>query len=278
MLVRLYGGLTMKHALAPVLIGLLSTSAWGQSAPAQNSWVDQVLPPGATRPTAAGLHNCLDRYPADAKAAGIEGITSLSYRIADDGSVKNVSVLKSSGNVVLDKAAVACVKGWLYEPATLDEKPIEIPWRNDVKWVIAVNPPIAWPPSEVMPSTNAPLPANIQPPGPPPPPPVNTITVQRNVSSPPPISSPASIGRPHVCLAMYPADAQIEHAQGTVTVGFTITMEGTTGDHHIIKSSGYTALDDAAVACTVSWRYKPAVKDGQPIAVPWKAEVKWIFH
>ena len=261
----------MKRVFAPLLLTCLSAPAWGQPAPVQNSWVYEVLPPGAARPVAVGLHNCLDQYPADAKATGIEGITSLSYGIADDGTVKNVSIRKSSGNAKLDEAAAACVKSWLYTPATLDDKPIEIAWRNDVKWVIAVNPAISWPPPPAMPAC---------PPPPPPgsPPPVNAITTQSKVANPPPISSPASIGRPHVCLSLYPPEAVAERAQGTVTIGFTITTEGITDGKHIIKSSGYAALDDAALVCTGSWQYKPAVKDGQPVAVPWKAEVKWLMH
>lgn len=268
----------MKHLLIPALaVGFTTiasadaiTSITAQAYAPAKSWIDDVLPPGASKPLAIGTHNCLDQYPADAKAVHVEGITSLSYRIAEDGSVKQITIRTSSGNATLDKAAIGCVKAWTYTPAMLDGKPIDIAWRNDVKWVITTNPLIAWPPAPSQPMlVNA---------APPPPPPVNLITTQAQAANPPPIASPASMGKPHVCLAMYPPDAVAERAQGTVTVQFSITTEGTTHGNRVVRSSGYAALDDAAVACTCDWRYKPAMKDGQPVEVPWKAEVRWLMH
>jgi protein TonB len=45
-------------------------------------------------------------YPAPARKAGIQGVTELSFTIHEDGRVSAVRVLKSSGHVVLDEAAV----------------------------------------------------------------------------------------------------------------------------------------------------------------------------
>jgi protein TonB len=257
----------MARYWVPALAVCLSTFAGAQTPPPlpPASWVDEVLPPGATKPHAVGRHNCLDQYPAAAKDNNIEGTTSLSYRIGEDGSVKQITIRASSGNATLDDAAVTCVKSWQYTPAVLDEKPIEIAWRNDVKWVIAVSPPqMPYVPPSAIP--------------PPPPPPVNTITTQKPGSPPPPNSVPASVGKPHFCMQDYPPDAVAELAEGRVTVKFKITVEGVTTNHQIVESSGYATLDDAALACTSRWRYKPAIKDGKPIEVPWKAQVLWMFH
>ncbi len=221
-------------------------------------------------PFAIGDHNCLDAYPDKAKDAETEGITSLSYYVTPDGAVRGVNVIKSSGCRMLDKAAVECVKKWKYTPAMLDGNAVETAWRNDVKWVLAVNRFIR-PPGPIA---ALPLP----PPAPPSPPPENTITVQNRQSSPPPITAPASIGRPHICTAEYPPDAVAEHAQGTVTLRFTIASDGSAKDISVDKSSGFAVLDDAAVSCASRWRYKPAIKDNQPIEVSWKAKVTWALN
>lgn len=100
-----------------------------------------------------------------------------------------------------------------------------------------------------------------------------------NTPVPPPRpAAPSSIGAPHVCMQDYPAAAVAAHQEGTTTIGFTITEAGATTNIHIVKSSGFPLLDDAATSCASNWRYRPAIKDGQPIAVPWKAEVKWVLH
>ena len=109
-------------------------------------------------------------------------------------------------------------------------------------------------------------------------PPTNTITTQSKQPTPPPISSPASIGKPHVCLQDYPAISVRLGEQGTTTIGFTITADGHVENVHVVNSSGSERLDNAAVNCAGSWRYKPAVRDNNPVAVPWKAEVKWVLH
>ncbi|MBU6297746.1 MAG: energy transducer TonB [Alphaproteobacteria bacterium] len=108
--------------------------------------------------------------------------------------------------------------------------------------------------------------------------PTNTITTQSKVATPPPISSPASIGRPHVCLQDYPAISQRLGEEGTTLLAFHITAEGSVTNVTVAKSSGSERLDNAAVNCASSWRYKPAVEAGHPVEVPWRAEVQWVLH
>lgn len=110
------------------------------------------------------------------------------------------------------------------------------------------------------------------------PPPQNTITVQDKKPAPPAISTPASIGKPHVCMQDYPAISVRLGEQGTTKIGFTITVDGHVENVHVVGSSGSERLDNAAVSCASSWRYKAAVKENQPVAVPWQAEVKWVLH
>jgi protein TonB len=97
-------------------------------------------------------------------------------------------------------------------------------------------------------------------------------------SPPPPPVSAFSIGKPHACLQDYPVDAIIADEQGTTRIGFRITTGGTVIDIHVLQSSGSKSLDDAAVICASSWRYRPAMQNGEPVEVPWMAQVKWVLH
>lgn len=94
----------------------------------------------------------------------------------------------------------------------------------------------------------------------------------------PPIASPPSVGKPHICLEYYPQDAVAAGAQGTTPLSYHITVEGTVADLAIAKSSGNESLDYAALVCASAWRYQPAMENGKPVEVPWKAEVRWLLH
>ncbi len=67
-------------------------------------------------------------------------------------------------------------------------------------------------------------------------------------------------------------------AQGPTELAFLVTAEGTTKDITVAKSSGVSALDDAAIRCVATWRYTPATANGTPVEFPWKAVVGWTVH
>jgi protein TonB len=83
------------------------------------------------------------------------------------------------------------------------------------------------------------------------------------------------IGIPHLCRNYYPPAVAAAHIGGKTIVRFTITAEGLVSDPVIVASSGNAELDEASLTCVHDWRYRPALKDGQPLAVPWKAEIVW---
>jgi TonB family protein len=77
---------------------------------------------------------CANFYPAQAIAAGEQGVTIVSFEIGTDGSVKTPVIARSSGFPDLDEAAKSCVLAWHYLPATFDGKPVEFDWRAQVLW------------------------------------------------------------------------------------------------------------------------------------------------
>lgn len=131
--------------------------------------------------------------------------------------------------------------------------------------------PVVQPPVPTAPGPPAPpAPAVAAAPPPPPPPPAPP--------KPQPITEPVSIGGSHSCMNDYPAVAQRLNQQGTTTVGFTVDTDGSVSNVHVVSSSGHDMLDDAAVRCASSWRYKPAHQNGEPVQAPWTTNVQWTLQ
>lgn len=62
--------------------------------------------------------------------------TVVQFTIAVDGSVKDVSVLRSSYVPGVDEAAIRCVLAWRYAPEMIDGVPTEFSgWTTQVQWV-----------------------------------------------------------------------------------------------------------------------------------------------
>ncbi|HEY1630099.1 MAG TPA: energy transducer TonB [Rhizomicrobium sp.] len=93
-----------------------------------------ALPDGASKPAPSGKPHVCRNYPKAAIHAGAEGTTAIRFRIDEDGSVIDLTVLKSSGNRDLDDATLICASQWRYVPATLNGKPIAVDWQASANW------------------------------------------------------------------------------------------------------------------------------------------------
>jgi len=60
-----------------------------------------------------------------------------------------------------------------------------------------------------------------------------------------------------------------------VHVTFQVAADGTVKDVVVDVSSGNANLDAYTVRCASAWRYEPATKDGQPVEVPWSANIDY---
>jgi protein TonB len=56
-------------------------------------------------------------YPESARRAGLEGVSTLRFEVRADGTVGAIAVERSAGFGELDRAAVAAVRTWRFEPA-----------------------------------------------------------------------------------------------------------------------------------------------------------------
>jgi protein TonB len=66
------------------------------------------------------------RYPDLARRAGIEGQTVVKALVDIDGSIMDVQILKSSGNQMLDEAALAAARNWKFSPAKQRDKYVRV--------------------------------------------------------------------------------------------------------------------------------------------------------
>ncbi|HYL09701.1 MAG TPA: energy transducer TonB [Candidatus Acidoferrales bacterium] len=72
----------------------------------------------------------------------------------------------------------------------------------------------------------------------------------------------------------YTDEARREKFNGRVMLQIVITPEGQASQIAVIKMAGY-GLDEQAIAAVRTWRFKPAMKDGNPVAVRAPVEVTY---
>jgi|SRR5579871_3714226 len=109
-----------------------------------------------------------------------------------------------------------------------------------------------------------------------PPPTITTVLHKVEPQQPKPaISSPIGIGRPHSCIQKYPETAQRLGEEGTTVLAFTVTADGDVENPSVATSSGHADLDEAAMECVSHWKYKAAIQNGVPVALPWKSQIVW---
>lgn len=75
-------------------------------------------------------------YPQNALNQGIEGIVTVEFTIATDGSVKDPVIVKSIPEKVFDKAVMQVFNKWKYSPELVNGRPVEIRARQDVTFIL----------------------------------------------------------------------------------------------------------------------------------------------
>jgi TonB family protein len=73
-------------------------------------------------------------YPAVAIRRHLEGKTTVSYRIATDGTTKDAKITESSGTSILDQASLDCVGAYKYAPALHNGRPVEVDGVVSIVW------------------------------------------------------------------------------------------------------------------------------------------------
>jgi protein TonB len=64
-------------------------------------------------------------YPPRAVELGLTGTTVIRARVTTSGETEEIRIWRSSGQALLDAAAVAAVRRWAFEPASIDGRRVE---------------------------------------------------------------------------------------------------------------------------------------------------------
>lgn len=96
---------------------------------------------------------------------------------------------------------------------------------------------------------------------------VKPAAASRPQMSPDPItlSSELSVSCPELSAPDYPTISRRLGEEGKLMLQVELDESGRISNTRIINSSGYSRLDNAALAAVKTWRCRPAVRDGQPV-------------
>lgn len=75
-------------------------------------------------------------YPDKALELGLEGKVSVSVLVTEEGKAEDVQIYKSSGNYLLDSAAVRTAKTFIFSPAMLNNKSVKSSVVIQVEFVL----------------------------------------------------------------------------------------------------------------------------------------------
>lgn len=227
---------------------VIMPAAWGQVSTVALPKV-MTTDPYADVALGLPLEGKAPKYPKNAVDNKREGSVVLVLTVDDKGNVTNVSA--TSGDEELVKAAIKAVRDWKYAPYFLDGK------VNHVTTTVIINFKLD-----------------------------ETGKPEISVSYKKPTSSIAGdifkvgsgVSAPKLLFSadpVYTEEARRQKYQGVCVLSLIVTPDGRTRDIHITRALGY-GLNEKAIEAVSQWRFKPAMKDGQPVAVVVAVEVS--FH
>jgi TonB family protein len=254
----------LKRRWLLVLLALAAPAAWPQQelAPSTqdgpiNTQPAQPKPdkdgvyavgPGIVPP--AILHAEAATYPADAPVLDRAIGCFLSAVIGVDGAPSNVQVVRRC-NSAFTASAIEAVQRSQFQPGALDGKPVPVLVHLRVVFKNG---------------------------GPPPIPRLALLYKDEPCCGPP---RPKLWDKPPVAVYAPPApfseEARRMKIQGVVIVSLLVTEEGLPSDIRLEKSAG-AGLDEEAMQTVSQYRFKPAMKDGQPVAARITVEVNFRLY
>jgi TonB family protein len=75
----------------------------------------------------------------------------------------------------------------------------------------------------------------------------------------------------------YSEEARKARYQGTVVLEALVRKDGSVDVLHLVRSLGF-GLDQSAIDALKRWRFRPAMKDGKPVAVSLNVEVRFSLY
>ncbi len=89
-----------------------------------------------TKAVPDGQKNKAPQYPHLARLRGWEGTVHLNVRVSPEGRAESVKISISSGQKILDQAAVRAVRNWHFKPAHVAGMPVKSTIEIPVRFVL----------------------------------------------------------------------------------------------------------------------------------------------
>jgi len=185
-------------------------------------------------------------YPPLARTARVQGVVRLDAIIGKDGTIEDLKVI--SGHPLLIKAALDAVRQWQYQPTLLNGEPVEVATEIDVNFSLADGGASTGPAEAGNPPAS------------------NGPGLQAGAVTPPvPTYKPDPA---------YTEEARKAKIEGTVTLAVTIDAQGDVTNCQVTNGLD-KGLDEQAIKTVRTWKFKPALRDGIPVAVRVTARVNF---
>jgi TonB family protein len=194
-------------------------------------------------------------YPPEAAETDRPHVCILSVVVGGDGNATSVHITNPNASPY-DDLAIAAVKQSQFQPGTLNGKPVPVLIQVRVPFfhLTAAAPRIMVRSAQF---STLPRARQVKPYGLPP------------GDTPP---RPVSFANPE-----YSAEARRKKIEGVVLVSALVNEEGNPIDLRVERSLGY-GLDEKALDCFSQYRFKPAMRDGQPVAQRITIEVSFKLY
>lgn len=261
-----YPGMILRFPLVAILITLLSSRTVAQTNPPQQTQISESISQGLL------ITKVQPTYPPLARQARVQGTVALQALIRKDGTVQELTVI--SGHPMLIQAAMEAVKQWRYKPYLLDGEPVLVQTTINVNFELNPAAPATTP---HQPTANSSSPGS----GPSNPPPTpqggQSVASEQN-------SAVYRVGKdvspPKVTYAPdpeYSDEAQAARYQGTVVLWLVVDADGSPQKIKVQRSLGM-GLDEEAIKAVKQWKFEPATRAGQPVAVMINVEVNFRLY
>jgi TonB family protein len=192
-------------------------------------------------------------YPPIARQARIQGTVVLAALISKEGSVEKLTLM--SGHPMLAQAAIDAVKQWKYKPYLLNGEPVEV--DTEIRVIFTLSPPEPPTPANATPDAQT---DGVAGPGPKPEESVGPggkpLYHRGEGTSDPKIISQVD--------PEYSEAARQAGFQGICVLSLIVEPDGAPSNIQVSRKLGM-GLDEKALEAVKKWRFRPSMKDGQPV-------------
>jgi TonB family protein len=197
---------------------------------------------GVTAP--AVLRKVNPAFSDAARQARTEGTVTLYVQVSPDGKAENIRVLHPLPDGLNEKA-IEAVRQWEFQPGMKNGQPVWVEAQIDVNFKFLDKKDAEAAQEMKAAAQVGGFPANA--------------------------TAPVLIRKVE---AQYTSEARAAKFQGTVTLSAKITTDGVPEDIRVVHSLGL-GLDEKAIEAVKQWQFRPATKDGRPVAMMATLEVNF---